>query len=47
MINIIAAIGLNRELGYNNQLLCYLPNDLKHFKELTTQSIHCDGQKNV
>jgi dihydrofolate reductase len=35
-INLIAAIGVNRELGYKNQLLCHLPNDLNHFKELTT-----------
>jgi dihydrofolate reductase len=45
MINIIAAIGLNRELGYNNQLLCHLPNDLKHFKELTTQQFIVMGRK--
>ncbi|KON87481.1 hypothetical protein AF332_12015 [Sporosarcina globispora] len=35
-INIIAAMGLDRELGQNNQLLCNLSADLKHFKELTT-----------
>lgn len=35
-INIIAAIGLDRELGQNNNLLCNLSADLKHFKELTT-----------
>jgi len=35
-ISIIAAIGKNNELGKNNQLLWYLPNDLKHFKEITT-----------
>ena len=34
-IAIIAAIGQNGELGFQNQLLCHLPNDLKHFKELT------------
>lgn len=34
-INIIAAIGQNRELGSNNQLLWHLPEDLKRFKELT------------
>lgn len=34
-INIIAAIGQNRELGNNNQLLWHLPEDLKRFKELT------------
>lgn len=35
MINIIAAIGQNRELGNNNGLLWHLPEDLKRFKELT------------
>jgi dihydrofolate reductase len=45
MINIIAAIGLNRELGYKNQLLCSLPNDLKHFKELTTGQFIVMGRK--
>ena len=36
MINIIAAIGKNSELGFENRLLCHLPNDLRHFKDLTT-----------
>ncbi|MBO4645657.1 MAG: dihydrofolate reductase [Bacteroidales bacterium] len=35
-ISLIAAMGNRRELGYKNQLLCHLPADLKHFKELTT-----------
>jgi dihydrofolate reductase len=45
MINLIAAIGVNRELGYKNQLLCHLPNDLKHFKELTTGQFVVMGRK--
>jgi dihydrofolate reductase len=32
----IAAIGNNFELGKNNRLLCYLPADLKRFKEITS-----------
>jgi dihydrofolate reductase len=38
MINfsIIVAAGLQNEIGYNNQLLCHLPADLRHFKTLTT-----------
>ncbi|HNX21404.1 MAG TPA: dihydrofolate reductase [Bacteroidales bacterium] len=32
----IAAIGENFELGYQNQLLCHLPADLKYFKEKTS-----------
>lgn len=34
-LSIIAAIGKNRELGKNNQLLWRLPEDLKRFKKLT------------
>lgn len=33
---LIAAIGKNNELGKNNKLIWYLPNDLKFFKEQTT-----------
>lgn len=33
---LIAAIGQNNELGKNNQLIWYLPNDLKFFKEKTS-----------
>ncbi|WP_133131162.1 dihydrofolate reductase [Legionella yabuuchiae] len=35
MISLIAAMDENRGIGKNNQLLCYLPADLKHFKSLT------------
>lgn len=35
MIHLIAAIDFNNGIGYKNKLLCHLPNDLKHFKELT------------
>ena len=34
-ISIIAAIGENRELGKNNSLIWYLPEDLKFFKSVT------------
>ncbi len=36
MISMIAAIGKNNELGYKNNLLWNLPNDLKFFKQTTT-----------
>jgi len=35
-LNMIAAVGNRLELGYKNQLLCHLPLDLKHFKEITS-----------
>ncbi len=35
-LSMIAAVGENLELGYQNQLLCHLPIDLKHFKEITS-----------
>lgn len=34
-ISIIAAIGKNRELGKDNKLLWNIPEDLKHFREIT------------
>ncbi len=36
MISIIVAIAENYAIGRNNELLCHLPNDLKHFKEKTS-----------
>lgn len=35
-LSIIAAIGKNRELGLNGQLLWHIPGDLKRFKEVTS-----------
>lgn len=35
MINIIAAIGKNLELGKDNKLLWNIPSDMKYFKETT------------
>ena len=36
MTTIVVAMGKNREIGVDNQLLWHLPKDLKHFKELTS-----------
>ena len=36
MITIIAAIGLNSELGKDNDLIWHLPADLRRFKKVTT-----------
>ena len=35
-MNLIVAISENYAIGKAGDLLCHLPNDLKHFKELTT-----------
>lgn len=35
IISMIAAMDENAGLGKNNQLLCHLPADLKHFKQIT------------
>ncbi|MEG1587067.1 MAG: dihydrofolate reductase [Bacteroidales bacterium] len=36
MISIIVAIAEKNAIGHQQDLLCYLPADLKHFKTLTT-----------
>jgi dihydrofolate reductase len=36
ILSAIVAMGINRAIGKNNQLLWRLPADLKHFKSLTT-----------
>lgn len=36
MISIIAALGKNRVIGKDNELLWPIPDDLKRFKEITT-----------
>lgn len=35
MISLIAAIGRNRELGRNGELLFHLPEDMRYFKDTT------------
>jgi dihydrofolate reductase len=35
LLSLIAAIDKDRGLGKDNQLLCHLPADLRHFKALT------------
>jgi dihydrofolate reductase len=44
-LSMIAVIGNNRELGYNNQLLCHLPEDLKRFKIITSGHTVIMGDK--
>lgn len=45
MITIIAAIGKNRELGKDNDLIWHLPNDLKRFKKVTSNHDVIMGRK--
>ena len=46
MISIIAALAENRVIGVNNTLPWRLPNDLKHFRRLTTGHAIILGRKN-
>lgn len=43
--SIIAAIGKNRELGKNNDLIWHLPGDLKFFRKITTNHTIIMGRK--
>jgi dihydrofolate reductase len=43
--SIIVAIAKNRAIGKDNKLLWYLPNDLKHFKDVTTGHTVIMGRK--
>ena len=44
-INIIVVADENNAIGNNNQLLCHLPADLKHFKTITTGQTVVMGRK--
>ncbi len=45
MITIIAAAGINNELGKDNDLVWHLPDDFKRFKKLTTRHHIIMGRK--
>jgi len=45
IISLIAALGKNNEIGKDNQLLCRLPSDLKHFKAITSGHTIIMGRK--
>ncbi|MDR3217668.1 MAG: dihydrofolate reductase [Dysgonamonadaceae bacterium] len=45
MISIIVAIAKNNEIGKGNNLLCRLPADLKHFREITSGHAVIMGRK--
>ncbi len=44
-LTMIAAIGKNRELGKNNDLIWHLPKDLKFFREQTKEHTIVMGRK--
>lgn len=44
-ISLIVACDESNAIGNNNQLLCHLPNDLKHFKNLTINNYIVMGRK--
>lgn len=43
-INIIVAVDNNNGIGYKNELLCRIKEDLKRFKELTSNNIVLMGK---
>ena len=45
MITLIAAIGRNNEIGLNNQLVCRIPEDMKHFKSYTMGKVVIMGRQ--
>ena len=45
MISIIVAISENYAIGKKGDLLCHLPADLKHFKEITSGSTVLMGER--
>ena len=45
MISIIAAVSKNGVIGVDNKLPWNLPEDLKRFKELTTNNVVIMGRK--
>ena len=44
-LNLIAAVGKNRELGKDNDLIWHLKEDLKYFKEKTNNNTIIMGRK--
>lgn len=44
-ISLIAAVGKNRELGYKNQLIWKIPEDVEFFKKTTLDHAVIMGQK--
>jgi dihydrofolate reductase len=45
-VSLIAALGANREIGKDNDLIWHLPKDMKFFTETTTNHFVIMGRKN-
>lgn len=45
ILSIVCAIGAQREIGKNNQLLWHIPEDFKYFKRLTSGHVIIMGKK--
>jgi len=45
IVSIVVATGRNNEIGKAGNLLCHLPADLKHFKEITSGHTVIMGRK--
>ena len=45
MLSLIVAVDMNGGIGFENQLLTKLPNDMKHFKETTMDKTILMGRK--
>ena len=45
MLSLIVAVSRNNVIGKDNALIWHLPDDLKHFKELTTGKTIIMGRK--
>ena len=44
-LSIIACVGKNLELGYNNDLIFHIKEDMKYFKDITLNHIVVMGRK--
>ena len=46
-MNLIVAVDKNWAIGYNNRLLARIPNDLKHFRNMTLGKVIVMGRKTL
>lgn len=45
MLSLIVAVAKNNVIGKNNSLIWHIPDDLKHFKEITSGKTIIMGRK--